>query len=71
MSRTQFELCAHVLAAMYGRDEFKRFHGASVLVRTIDGTHVLQTCVNAMRRGLTIGDVLVLHRFGRLIRRLS
>lgn len=71
MTQSQIKLCAHVLAAMYGGDVFKSFHGGAVLLMTIDGTNVLRTCVNAMRCGLTVGDVLVLYRFGRLIRRLS
>lgn len=70
MNGRQLDVCGSVLAALYGADAERKIHGGAVLVMTIHGVNVLHTCLNAMRHGLKLGDVLLLYRFGRLIRRM-
>lgn len=71
MNVRQIDVCGSVLAALYGTDGVRSIHGGAVLVMTIHGVNVLHTCLNAMRHGLKLGEVCLLYRLGRLIRRLS
>lgn len=71
MNSHQIDVCGAVLAGIYGTDSVRIFYGGAVLVMASHGTNVLHTCLNAVRHGLSIGDVVTLYGFGRLIRRLA